>query len=429
MKIRIKRRSQAEWLIIYIFALPFAFSFLMDLLHIPGLIKYTIDLALVMLVFILYLNRKFVEDSHVTAIMRTVAAFVLVTIVGLVLEYQSVIYYLWGMRNNLRFFVYFWLCTAVIKQEDSDSCIRLMDGLFYINLVVTLFQYFVLDVHQDRLGGIFGSSRGCNAYTNIYLLILVSWHMLRYMNHQETFMQSMPLCGISLMIATLAELKMFLFEFAIIAVLATMMTKFSVRKLWIIIGTAIGLVVSVDIIKMLFPFFADWFSLDVIFEHASSEKGYTNTNDINRLSALSISWNRFLKTWPRKMFGLGLGNCDYSSNFAFLTTPFYQRYGHLNYIWFSSSFLMLETGLLGLLTYFWFFASVYREAKKLEKQEKQNPVYCQIAKIMAVMASILVIYNSSLRMECAYMLFFVLAMPFMKEKKNCRPLIKTRGGI
>lgn len=415
MKLRIKKRSQAEWLVTYIFALPFAFSFLMDVLYIPSAIKYTIDFALVLLVLIMCMNKKCVEDPHVVGIMRVVTVFILVTIIGFILQYQSIVYYLWGMRNNIRFFVFFMMCTMMMNRESAYSCMNLMDGLFYINVIVSLYQIFILNAHQDRVGGIFGSSRGCNAYTNIYFMIIVAWHMLRYMNNEESLLKLITRCGLSLTIAALAELKMFIFEFAIITVLATTMTKFSVRKLWIIIGAAVGLLVSIQIIKRMFPFFADWFNLDTILEYATSDKGYTYVNDINRLSALAISWNKFLETWTQKLFGLGLGNCDYSSSFSFLTTPFYEKNRHLNYVWFSSSFMILETGLLGLVLYVYFFICVYRAAKTVEKNGTQNIVYCQLARVMALMAPVLIIYNSSLRMECAYMFFFVLALPFVRQ--------------
>lgn len=421
MILRIKRRSQVEWLVLYIFALPFAFSLLMDLLYVPSIIKYTIDIAWVLLLVIVGASKKGIDNPHVARIMLVVGIFILVTLVGLCLEYQSIVYYLWGMRNNIRFFVFFMMCAMVLTRESADSCMRLMDKLFYINLVVTLYQVFVLDLHQDRLGGIFGNSRGCNAYTNIYLMIVVAWHMLRYMHRKETLKTCMIPCLLSLGIAAIAELKMFFFEFAMITALATLMTSFSFRKLGIILGAAIGLVVGVEIIKTRFPDFADWFDWANILESASSDRGYTLQEDMNRLTSLTISWNQFLDTWPRKLFGLGLGNCDYSSSFDFLTSPFYQQYGHLNYVWFSSSFMILENGLLGLVVYAYFFIKVYREAHLVEKTEADSKIYAHMAKIMALMALVLIIYNGSLRMECAYMLYLVLAMPFMKEKR--RPML------
>lgn len=415
MIVRIKKRSQSQWLVIYAFALPFAFSFLIDLLHFPSFIKYTIDAALALLLLLAYLNKRIVLDSQVTDIMRVVLAFFLLTIVGQMLEYQSIIYYLWGARNNFRFFIFFLMCTVVLRRDDAELCIKLMDGLFYINFAVTMYHALVLNVHQDRVGGIFGVSRGCNGFTNIYLMIIVTWYMLRYMNNQVSLLKLVVKCALSLLIAAVAELKIFFFEFVIIAAMATAITRFSFRKFGVIVLAAVGFTAGIQIVQIMFPDFSDWFNINTIIDYSASEQGYTSANDFNRLSAIPISWNQFLDTWPRKLFGLGLGNCDSSTNFDFLTSPFYKRHGHLNYLWFSSSFLILETGLTGLIVYVLFFLRVYRAAKIMEKNNSQNLLFCQLARIMAVMAFVLFIYNSSLRMECAYMYYFVLALPFIKE--------------
>lgn len=415
MVLRIKKRTQTQWLVLYALALPFAFSFLIDLLHLPSFIKYTVDAALVLLLLLAYLHKRISLEPQVVDLMRIVLVFFGITIIGQLLEYQSIIYYLWGFRNNFRYFVFFMMCTMVLDGDDADFGMRLMDGLFYINFVVTLYQALILNVHQDRVGGIFGVSRGCNGFTNIYLMIIVTWYMLRYMNNQVTLLQMAIRCGLSLVIAAVAELKMFFIEFVLITALAALMTKFSMRKFGLIILSAIGLVVGLQVMQILFPHFANWFTLDKIIEYSSAETGYTNANDLNRLSAIPIAWNRFLDTWPRKLFGLGLGNCDYSSNFDFLTSPFYAKYGKLNYLWFSSSFLILETGLTGLLAYVYFFIRLYRAAHIVEKKEPQKQIYCQMARIMALMALVLFIYNSSLRMECAYMFFFVLSLPFIQS--------------
>lgn len=416
MKLRIKRRSQSQWLALYVFALPFMSSILIDWLFFPSAIKYTADLALVVLLLIAYMSKNLTMDPQAEKPLRIVIAFLLVSVIGLVLEYQSIIYYLWGIRNNIRFYVFFVVCALVMNRDTAEDCMRLLDGVFYLNLAITLYQTLVLHVHQDDMGGIFGFTKGYNGYTNIYLMIIVTLYMLKCMCNQVSLMKMVTRCGISLLIAAMTELKMFFFEFIIIAALSAMMTKFSFRKLIVIIGAAVGFVVGIQVLKMLFPYFSDWFKMESVLQYVSSKAGYTQNNDVNRLSAIMISWNKFLDTWPRKLFGLGLGNCDYSTNFKFLRTPFYVRHSRLNYVWFSSSFMILETGLIGLALYVYFFLSVYRAAQIVEKRDPNNEVYCKLARIMAIMALGLIIYNSSLRMECAYMLYFVLALPFIKEK-------------
>ena len=425
MKIRIRKRPQIKWLTLYIFALPFAFFVLMDLLHFPSLVKYTIDVAWVLLFMILLLNRISFEEVQTAKVVRVIAVFLLVTIVGFVLEYQSILYYLWGLRNNMRFFVFFIACVLVFDHDDADSCMGLMDKLFGINFIATLYQYFGMNISGDFLGGIFGVEKGCNAYTNIFLAIIAAWHILRYMSREEQMKECIVYCMLSLLIAALAELKMFFIEFAVIVVLASLLTRFSVRKVWIFFGAALCLFIGIKIVEIVFPEFANWFTLGSIYETAVSVKGYTYRNDMNRLTAISISWNDFLNTWPRKLFGLGLGNCDYASGFDFLTTPFYRKNRLLHYTWFSSAFMILETGLIGLLVYGYFFVRVFMASHAVEKRGVPRGIYCQMAMIMSVMSLILIIYNSSMRMECAYMVYFVLAMPFMKETKEDKKNLST----
>ena len=156
----------------------------------------------------------------------------------------------------------------------------------------------------------------------------------------------------------------------------------------------------------------DWFSLERIWKSATSSAGYTSSNDINRLTVVSFALNRFLPNNIDKLFGLGLGNCDYAS-FDFLTTPFYRQFGRLNYVWFSSAFLILETGLVGIIIYCVFFGYLYFAAGKRNRERKAPVVYCQMAQILSVMCLVLVVYNGSLRTEAAFMMYFVLSLPFL----------------
>ena len=83
---------------------------------------------------------------------------------------------------------------------------------------------------------------------------------------------------------------------------------------------------------------------------------------------------------------------------------------------FSSAFLVLETGIIGLLLYISFFVAVYFGATKRQKLGKAAVEHCQIARILAFVCIFLLIYNVSLRTEAAYMMFFVLALPFIDNK-------------
>lgn len=145
---------------------------------------------------------------------------------------------------------------------------------------------------------------------------------------------------------------------------------------------------------------------------------------MNRLTAIHISLS-YLPTLGEKLFGLGLGNCDYSS-FDFLVTPFFAAHEQLHYVWFSTAFLVLETGLVGFGLYCLFFVSVYLGATARQKSGRADPHSCRLARVLAIMCFVLMIYDASLRTEAAYMMYFVLALPFIRsEKTRVSPVNRT----
>lgn len=419
---RFRKVSLPEALVDFILVMPFLFSLLIDLIGLPQMVKYTLDVAWICLLMCLLVMKKARTKHQVGKLLSITFAFFALSLVGFLLHYQSFLFYFWGLRNNLRFFVYFFACVFFLRTSGVKRAFKLLDMAFWVNAVVVMYQYLVMNRTGDYLGGIFGVERGCNGYLNIFLLIIVTKSLVMCFNGRENNLMCVLKCALVLLISALAELKVMFFELAIILVISMKITKFTWKKVIIAILALLGILVGMELVALLFPAFANWFNLQSIWESLTTDRGYTSSNDMNRLTVLPIAMERFLPTIWEKLFGLGLGNCDYAS-FDFLVTPFYQAYSSLNYTWFSSAILVLETGIIGLCLYVLFFVMVYFAVNK--RMGATDTVYCQISKILAVMCAVLVIYNASLRTEAAYMMYFVLAAPFAvtvktKEKKNSK---------
>lgn len=413
------RESLGFWLTLLLAVTPFLYMLLaytfrvsMQDLHNGAGIVAGLLLAAILL------NRDLLKQCvpQVRWLLISAGVFFGLTVVGQVLGHQSILYYLSGLNNNVRYFVFFFGCILFLKAEQRDTYRKIWDALFWINFLVSLYQYFMLDIKWDYLGGIFGTAAGCNAYTNVFFTVSVSLSVLRYMNQQEKAWQCLARCAAALVVTAMAELKMFVLEFAGILVLAVLLTKFSRRKLYLIIAGVLGAVACVKLMTTIFPWWSGWFSLENIWATATSEGGYTSAGDWNRLTAVPIAWNEYLLTWPQKLFGLGLGNCDFSPVPA-MTSPFYNAMWTTNYYLFSSSFIMLETGLVGMITYVGFFLVVFWSANRLLCSGRGDVVYCQLAEILALMSLVLFLYNCTLRTEVGYMLYFALALAFVREKK------------
>lgn len=411
--IKIRKPSQADFLVYVIIILPFLFGFLIDIIKLPTVIKYVCDLAWLALLLLMFLQHWRMTGEQ-KLLLGVILGFLCYTLVGYIVNYQSPLYYLWGLRNNFRMYVFFAAVVMFGKAYTCDKLIDFFDRVFWVNAAVCLVQFFVLGKEQDFLGGIFGVEKGCNAWLNNYFVIVTTWSILGYLNEEKSLTDCVLKCGTMLLIAALAELKFYYVEFVMILAMAVLVTSFSWRKILIIVGGIIGVVLTTQLLEKLFPIFKGAFTLKAMYEIAANDSGYTSKGDINRLNAIGVVTERFLKTFPKQMVGLGLGNCD-TASFAMLNTPFYQKYSFLNYTWFSSAFVFLETGYIGMCFYFGFFLLVFLLARKIAKRQPQKKQYCLMTMICAVCCFLISIYNSSLRTEAGYMIYFILALPFIKN--------------
>ena len=425
MTIRIKRRTQPQWLIWVLVMLPFIFSTLIELLRFPNAVRYVLDIAWLALVVMLLRFNHLIHKTRKT-FMIWIILFFFYTLFAYLPNYQSALYYLWGFRNNFRMYVLFLAVATFMTSVDGEYFLEIFDKLFWINVVVSLIQYFGLGYSGDFLGGIFGTEMGANAYTNIFFSIVLTRSLIFYLEKKEETWTCVSKCVAGLTVCVLAELKFFFIEFLLIIAMTVLLTDFTWRKFWVAAGGILAVFAGAILLSVLFPTFAGWFSVEWILSSALSNRGYTYSGDLNRLNAITRINDMWLRGLPGRLFGMGLGNCD-TSSFAVLNTPFYRQHGRMHYTWLSHAHIYLECGWIGLLFYFGFFVLVYICAGKvLKRSEGIKNTFSRMAMIMAVICMATSIYNGSLRTEAAYMAYFVLALPFTKSIGNPTPQRKER---
>lgn len=396
--------------------MPFTFGLLNSLLGLPWSIRYLLDVAWCLLL----VYQLFSKCRGPQGIGIWVWLFLIYTLLTYIPQWQSPLYYLWGVRNNFRLYAAFCAFAIFLKPDTTDDYLRFFDKLFWIDVVVSLYQFFILQLDGDYLGGLFGTEKGGNGYTNIYFLIIVTRSIVQYLEKQEKMGACLAKCGAALVIAAMAEMKFFFVEFALVVAMAVLFTSFSWRKLTVIICSCAGILVCVALLTVWFPNFVGWFSLEWFLENAMSNKGYTSSGDLNRLNAIPRINELWLQNGWQRFFGLGLGNCD-TASYAILNTPFFEAYGDMHYTWLSYAMMYLETGWIGLVFYWGFFVLVYFGILRIEKRsEGAVKSYCRICRIITVLCVAISIYNSSLRTEAGYMAYFVMAIPFALSRGNRR---------
>jgi hypothetical protein len=310
------------------------------------------------------------------------------------------------------------------EQDTALSCLDFLEKFFWINLVLVVIQ-FLMGFEQDNIGGLFGISKGCNGYQVLYLSIIISRSLLLYMTDCETSLRCFLKCASSLLIAALSELKFFFFFFIMILFVASALTSFSYKKVILLIASILLLSVTATILGSLYSYFDGFLSIDSIIDTLTRDN-YGSTDDMGRFSAITDISNKFLNTLPEQLFGMGLGNCDVSS-ISLFSTKFYDLYVDLHYSIFSYAFMFLENGYVGLILYVLFFifsliASFYRL-----KTGAGNPLFCQMSFIMSLSCLILIFYNSSLRTEGGFMVYFILATPFIEPHRTLTHIQKHKA--
>lgn len=414
-KLHIRKRTLPHWLTIYLCVMPFFLNMFQILGDGFSILKYTLDAAWVGILALTLMNRYVRIRKKVLPMVVLTAVLLAYTAVVYCFRFQSPFYFLWGFRNYFRFYVAFLAFAAFLDERETDGYFRLLEALFWVNVLVSLFQYAVLGYKQDYLGGIFGVSRGCNSNTLVFFSLVLIRSVLQMLNGQKTMGACMLQLVAASVIAAMAELKMFFLILVVIFGMAMLLTKFSWKKMILAVILVLCLFFGSTILVDVFGSSND-LSLENIMRLILS-KSYSTANDLGRLSAIPILSRTILAEPLDQLVGLGLGNCD-TSAFAICNTPFYQSHGHLNYTWFSTAFLFLETGYIGLTLYALFFAVCLAAAMLRLKRKTGNRLHCQIGVIMAVLCMALMIYNSSLRTDIGYIAYFGLALPFVDRSSE-----------
>lgn len=384
--------------------------FCVTVLKLPSALTYVTDIFMLPLILFLLLERSHpLKQVGAGYVSKIYILYALIIVIGLILNLVSPLLVVWGLRNGFRGAVFMVACVSFLTSADVQKIFNIMFWLQIANIAVTLYQYFVLDLSQDNLGGIFGTESGCNGYSNLFFIILLAYYTTAYFAKKTSFLKLLTVAASTILIAAIAEIKFYYFEFAIIVVLCILFSKPSYKSILFVILAAVVMLLSLSVIERIFPDQAAVVTnVDESLNYASAEGvGY----NISRFNAFSRINQLFFHGDPIKnLFGQGLGSAEMSS-YSFLTSDFYNEFGHYNYRWFSHMMLFLETGYLGVMLYLSVFVAVFVHALKHRKTlDKSGNLYiAAFVQLLSIMGIINTFYNASLRAEPQYLYFFAIS--------------------
>lgn len=391
-------------------------------LHVPYSANYVTDIftfLIIINVLIELRNRNTKVKIGLPALF--IVGLFLVTILGFIINRQSIFLYTWGFRNNFRFYVFFIGCVVLLKKKDIDVIFKILLFFSMVNVIVATIQYFAFGIQQDSLGGIFGTQLGANGYLNIFLCVVTIIVLILFLYKKISTSLLLVTVFSNVYIAALSELKMFFVELIIIIVCLVIFSKPS-RKMFLVVSFCILVLYGgIQVLYKLFPVFQGFFNMATII---ASSNSYATGTDLGRFTATKTITSMFLSDDRFKyLFGLGLGSAE-TSQLSLFTSQFFIQYGLiLHYTWLSSAIMLIENGWVGLTCYLSFFLSIAYSSFKIRKRNGEIFSYCIMAQIFAVLCFVIVFYNSSLRTEAGYFAYFMLSLPFAlnnTEKKSLK---------
>lgn len=364
-------------------------------------------------------------------IKKFIWCIITLTIVGVIssfLQGANILLILWSIRNWGRAVSFFLVCCYVIDKEQAEGIIRLCMNVFHINTIVILIQYlfFRENYTVDSLNGLLG--RGTSGLNISFLMIVFCIYLSGYFT-KKIGLNKLVFCTLELnTIAVLAELKgIILFEIIFvtfyIVLCSSVKNKDLVRYVVLGVGIFVVAIIAGRFLVELYPQFRDFMNTSSIVKAATSKYGYGNSGYIDRLNFYEVINTRLFydNKWKR-VFGIGLGNAEYSSVSLF-TSDFYKQYGTVfRYLNFSTSMIYIEIGIVGLMLFLSSYLILFMYLWNIVRDNKDKiPPYYELLGVGIVMTTILLfVYNNMQRTDVSFILSFFLAIPFAVRYNSSR---------
>lgn len=396
---------------------------LISMFHFPSFISYITDGAMILLFFCTYKKYGFViKQTKLKSIKTIIILFTIEVCISSLLNMTNPITFIWAARNTYRVFILFFSCIVALDIRDVDDIFNKLQIMFWINTGLCSYQFVVLRLERDNLGGIFGVDLGSNTYMNAYLCIMIAYVLVWYTYKKISVIKMTAVLLVSLAIAALAEMKFFFVEFVIIVVLNYLLSKFSFRKLFTIIGSIAVLSVGLYLLKM---YFADQYifvtDVDQFWKYAVGFNNDASYMKIGRLSAFSyIDTQFFNNSVFYKVLGMGFGHVE-TSKFPLFNSSFAKMYSYTDYHNYVHTILYLETGYTGLILFVLFFVAIFIQCFKYKKKLIKYDNYVVLTMLMSILSILLLIYNITLRSDAGFIMYLMLALSSVTMKSLNEP--------
>lgn len=390
-------------------------------------VRYLTDIVTLILAVGLIADRRKLYRISGKAYYIPLLVYTIICIATAVVNKTEPLLFIWAVRNTFRFFIFFFACIIYVRKEDITKFCDFLLKLQLINFPLLLIEYFYfrqfpkkeIGILADRVSGIFGSEIGGNGCLNIYLCLVLIIVLINFFeNGKIKPIHILSLANVTVC-AAFSELKVFYLEAVAIYIICSIfycrrIAKNPVQFIKLTVLCVFFLIAGFLLIFGIYPYTRKDFS-----DLGRYERGTMLEYRLGRVKAFSnINELFFNDSIIKNLFGLGFGNCEYSS-FSFLVSDFYKSYGDYNYRWFSHQMLYLETGAVGFVTFASFFVTMAIQSLVMFHKQPENRKIAVFSIAVAAVLFVTLWYNNMARSDFGYVCYFCLAFaPILINSNN-----------
>ena len=344
--------------------------------------------------------------------------FFLIGIIGDIVNSVPIKTSIWGIKNFLRFFLLTYSIIGRYKFLDSYTFKKLVTKLFYLNLLAITIDFFA-GRKGDSMGGIFLG----NGDLAIFLIVSLFLFTSDYFVGRKKKLLVVGAYVSSFIIAMLAEIKFLYLIIPMCLYLSyVLIKKMTIMNITVFILSCMFIVPS---LKYALSFYYNDAYIEAIFNEEErddylSNSGYNlgmDDNGFNRNTSIeNVQLLFFRDNIQTSLVGFGLGSASNSKTFG---TWIADKYRFTGYFFFTSSFVLIETGWIGYILFisiylFIMLRFLYYYIKSKNNQEKY---WAAIGTMMGIMTFMFIWYNSAPYVDY-YLPFMLWGFCFLGILKN-----------
>lgn len=344
--------------------------------------------------------------------------FFLIGILGDIVNTVPIKTSIWGIKNFLRFFLLTYSIIGRYKFLDSYIFKKLVKKLFYFNLLATTFDYSAGRT-GDSMGGIFLG----NGDLAIFLIVSLFLFTSDYFVGRKKKLLVVGAYVSSFLIAMLAEIKFLYLIIPMCLYLSyVLIKKMTIMNISVFILSCLFIVPT---LKYALSFYYNEAYIEAIFNEEERDEYLSNSgynlgmadNGFNRNTSIeNVQMLFFRDNLKTSLVGYGLGSASNSKTFG---TWIADKYRYTGYFFFTSSFVLIETGWIGFILFisiylFIMLRFLYYYVKSKNYQEKY---WAAIGTMMGIMTFMFIWYNSAPYVDY-YLPFMLWGFCFLGILKN-----------